>query len=179
MLAGEEKKEINVITKPLLNNFSLDIEPGTTNAIVGPSGFGKTTFFNLLFRIYEPEAGKIMFDGQDLSDLKFDSFRKYISIIPQNGVLFNETILFNLKYSNPEATMDEIVDMCKKCQIHEKIMKMKNGYQTQVGDLGGKISGGERQRILIARGLLKKDAKLFLFDEATSSLDAYTEKMIT
>ena len=75
--------------------------------------------------------------------------------------------------------MDEIVDMCKKCQIHEKIMKMKNGYQTQVGDLGGKISGGERQRILIARGLLKKDAKLFLFDEATSSLDAYTEKMIT
>ena len=75
--------------------------------------------------------------------------------------------------------MDEIVEMCKKCQIHEKIMKMKNGYQTQVGDLGGKISGGERQRILIARGLLKKDAKLFLFDEATSSLDAYTEKMIT
>ena len=114
-MAGEEKKEINVITKPLLNNFSLDIEPGTTNAIVGPSGFGKTTFFNLLFRIYEPEAGKIMFDGQDLSDLKFDSFRKYISIIPQNGVLFNETILFNLKYSNPDATEDEIVEMCKKC----------------------------------------------------------------
>lgn len=75
--------------------------------------------------------------------------------------------------------MDEIIEMCKKCQIHEKIMKMKNGYATQVGDLGGKISGGERQRILIARGLLKKDAKVFLFDEATSSLDAYTEKMIT
>lgn len=104
--------------------------------------------------------------------MKFDSFRKYISIIPQNGVLFNDTILFNLQYSNADATMDEIVEMCKKCQIHEKIMKMKNGYATQVGDMGGKISGGERQRILIARGLLKKEAKVFLFDEATSSLDA-------
>jgi ABC-type multidrug transport system fused ATPase/permease subunit len=96
VLAGETKREMSVVTKPLLNNFSLEIEPGTTNAIVGPSGFGKTTFFNLLFRIYEPESGRILLDGQDLSDLKFDSFRKYISIIPQNGILFNETIMFNL-----------------------------------------------------------------------------------
>eukprot|EP00355_Strombidium_rassoulzadegani_P003838 CAMPEP_0168625766 /NCGR_PEP_ID=MMETSP0449_2-20121227/10221_1 /TAXON_ID=1082188 /ORGANISM="Strombidium rassoulzadegani, Strain ras09" /LENGTH=387 /DNA_ID=CAMNT_0008667611 /DNA_START=14 /DNA_END=1177 /DNA_ORIENTATION=+ len=165
--------------KQLFQNFDLSIAPGTTNAIVGQSGFGKTTLMNLLFRIYDPSEGRILVDGQDISDLQFDSFRKYISIIPQNGILFNDTILFNLQYSNPDATLEEIIEVCKKCEIHGKIMKMKDGYQTNVGDLGGKISGGERQRILIARGLLKKHAKIFLFDEATSSLDAYTEKQIT
>ena len=163
----------------LLKDFSLEIEPGTTNAIVGSSGFGKTTLFNLLFRIYAPESGRILIDDQDLSDLKFDSFRKYMSMVPQNGILFNDTIMFNLQYSNPEATDEEIMEVCKQCEIHEKIMKFKDGYQTKVGDLGSKLSGGERQRILIARGLLKKDAKIFLFDEATSSLDAQTEKQIT
>lgn len=163
----------------LLKNFSLEIEPGTTNAIVGSSGFGKTTLFNLLFRIYAPEGGRILIDDQDLADLKFDSFRKHISMIPQNGILFNDTIMFNLRYSNPDATDEEVIEMCRQCEIHDKIMKFKDGYQTKVGDLGSKLSGGERQRILIARGLLKKDAKIFLFDEATSSLDAQTEKLIT
>lgn len=114
-----------------------------------------------------------------MRDLKFESFRKYISIVPQNGVLFNESILFNLKYSNPDATQEEIEEICKKCLIHDKIMSMPEGYQTQVGDLGGKLSGGERQRIVIARGLLKKDAKIFLFDEATSALDPYSEQVIS
>lgn len=100
-------------------------------------------------------------------------------MIPQNGILFNDTIMYNLQYSNPDATKEEIMEACKQCQIHEKIMKFKDGYETKVGDLGSKLSGGERQRILIARGLLKKDAKIFLFDEATSSLDAQTEKLIT
>lgn len=163
----------------LLKNFSLEIEPGTTNAIVGSSGFGKTTLFNLLFRIYEQEKGRILIDDQDISDLKFESFRKYISLIPQNGILFNDSIMYNLRYSNPDATDAEIIEICKQCQIHEKIVKFKDGYETQVGDLGSKLSGGERQRILIARGLLKKDAKIFLFDEATSSLDPQTEKLIT
>ena len=163
----------------LLKDFSLELAPGTTNAIVGSSGFGKTTLFNLLFRIYAPEKGRITIDDQDLADLKFESFRKYISIIPQNGILFNDTILFNLQYSNPDATTDEIIEACKQCQIHDKIMKFKDGYSTAVGDLGSKLSGGERQRILIARGLLKKAAKIYLFDEATSSLDAQTEKLIT
>ena len=120
-----------------------------------------------------------MIDGQDISDLKFDSFRKYISIIPQNGILFNDTVLFNLQYGNPDATMDEIIEIAKKCEIHDTIMRMPEGYDTLVGDLGGKLSGGERQRVLIARGLLKKDAQIFLFDEATSNLDSHTEKMIT
>jgi len=120
-----------------------------------------------------------LLDGQNIKDLTFDSFRKYISIIPQNGILFNDTVLFNLQYANPDATLEEVVEIAKKCEIHDKIMSMPDGYHSQVGDLGGKLSGGERQRVLIARGLLKKNAKIFLFDEATSNLDSYTESMIT
>ena len=100
-------------------------------------------------------------------------------MIPQNGILFNDTILFNLMYGNTQATMEEVQEVTRKCQIHEKIMQMENGYDTKVGDLGSKLSGGERQRILIARALLKKDAQIFLFDEATSNLDAHTEREIT
>lgn len=129
--------------------------------------------------MYDPEEGRILIDGQDLKDLKFDSFRKYMSIIPQNGILFNDTILFNLQYGNTEASLEEIQEVCKKCEIHDKIMSMQDGYETQVGDLGGKLSGGERQRVLIARGLLKKDARIFLFDEATSNLDGQTEAHIS
>lgn len=163
----------------LFKDFSLNIEPGTTNAIVGQSGFGKTTLLNLLYRIYDPTEGQILIDGQNIKDLHFDSFRKYISIIPQNGILFNDSILFNLQYGNPDASREEIEDIAKRCEIHDSIMQMRDGYNTHVGDLGGKLSGGERQRILIARGLLKKDAQIFLFDEATSNLDSYTEKNIT
>lgn len=99
----------------MLDGFNLDIEPGTTNAIVGPSGFGKTTLFYLLYRIYEAEEGSIEIDGQNLAEMKLKSFRKNLSMVPQNGVLFNDSILFNLKYSNPDATMDEIIKVCKRC----------------------------------------------------------------
>jgi len=156
----------------------LKIEPGTTNAIVSPVGFDKTTLFNLLMRLYETENGKILLDGQDIADLKFQSFRKYIAMVPQSGNLFNDTIIGNLKYSDPDAEMWDVIDVCKKCQIHDKIMSMKDGYYSKVGDLGGVLSGGERQRIVIARSLLKKDAQIFLFDEATSALDSATEKQI-
>lgn len=121
----------------------------------------------------------MLIDGQDISDCTFESFRQHIAMIPQNGALFNDSIMFNLQYGNPDATEEEIMEVCRKCQIHEKIVKMKSGYATQVGDLGSKLSGGERQRILIARGLLKKNAQIFLFDEATSNLDAVTEKALT
>lgn len=162
----------------LLDQFSLKIEPGTSNAIVGPSGFGKTTIFNMIYRLLDPEKGQILIDGEDLKDLTFDSFRDQISIVPQNGNLFNDTILFNLQYGNTAASRERIEEICKKCQIHDKIMEMPQGYETHVGDLGGKLSGGEKQRILIARALLK-DASIYLFDEATSSLDSYNEKVIT
>ena len=171
--------DVNIVEKQLFSNFNLTIEPGTTNAIVGASGFGKTTLMNLLFRLYDPQEGRVLIDGQDVKDCTFESFRKHITIIPQNGILFNDTILYNLQYGNPEATFEEIVEIAKKCHIHDAIMDMSDGYNTQVGDLGSKLSGGERQRVLIARGLLKKDAKIFLFDEATSNLDSYTEKCIT
>jgi ATP-binding cassette subfamily B protein len=105
--------------KTILQNFNLNIEPGTTNAIIGPSGFGKTTLFNLLFSIYGPETGRVTIDGQDISGLDFNSFRKTISMVPQYGVLFNDTILYNLKYSNPDATMEEIIEVCKACEIHD------------------------------------------------------------
>lgn len=93
--------------------------------------------------------------------------------------MFNDTILFNLQYGNTEASLEEIQEVCRKCEIHDKVMSMQDGYETQVGDLGGKLSGGERQRVLIARGLLKKDAQIFLFDEATSNLDGQTEMHIS
>ena len=112
---GEENENIIIKERTLLNNFNLEIEPGTTNAIVGPSGFGKTTLFNLLFRIYDPEQGKILIDGQEVGGLQLKSFRKYISIVPQSGNLFNDTILYNLQYSNPEASMDEIIQVSKQC----------------------------------------------------------------
>ena len=130
--------------KVLFEDFNLEIEPGTSNAIVGESGFGKTTLFNLLLRIYDPVEGSVTIDDQDVSDLKFESFRKHIAVIPQNGALFNDSILFNLQYGNSDATLEEIQEVAKKCKIHDKIIQMEQGYQTQVGDLGGMISGGER-----------------------------------
>lgn len=163
----------------MFENLSLKIKPGTSNAIVGHSGFGKTTMINMITRLYDPSAGSVLLDGQDLKDLSFESYRKHIAVIPQNGILFNDTVLFNLSYGNPGATLEEIQEVAKKCQIHDRILQMEEGYNTKVGDLGGKLSGGERQRILIARALLKKDARIFLFDEATSNLDAHTERDIT
>lgn len=99
----------------LFQNFDLKIEPGTTNAIVGRSGFGKTTLLHLLFRIYDPETGTVLIDGQNVKDLRLDSFRQYISVVPQNGILFNDTLEFNLRYGNPDATMEEIIEVAKQC----------------------------------------------------------------
>ena len=160
--------------KLLLKNFNLEIEAGSINAIVGPSGFGKSTVFNLLYNIYKPDQGSVTIDDQKVSDMKFDGVRQYLSIIPQNGLLFNETVMYNLRYNNPDVSDEEIVRICKICQIHDTIENL-GGYEIKVGDGGGKLSGGERQRILIARGLLKKNAKIFMFDEATSNLDPEIE----
>lgn len=169
--SGEEIKET------LFKNINFRLQGGRSNAIVGPSGFGKTTIFNMIYRIMDPDHGQVLIDGQDVKDLKIASFRDRISIVPQNGNLFNDTIRFNLQYGNLSANQDDIEKACKACNIHDRIMEMQEGYDTHVGDLGGKLSGGEKQRILIARALLK-DSDILLLDEATSSLDSYNEKLI-
>lgn len=175
-LKGEDK-EGEKIHETLFDGISFKLYGGKSNAIVGPSGFGKTTIFNLIYRLMDADEGEVTFDGQNVKDLKCDSFRDRISIVPQNGILFNDTIKFNLQYGNLAATQEEIEEMCKQCNIHDRIMEMPDGYDTHVGDLGGKLSGGERQRILIARALLK-ESDVLLLDEATSSLDSTNEKLI-
>lgn len=126
----KDKKDGNACSEIeyLFKDFNLKIEAGTTNAIVGPSGFGKTTMLHLLFRIYDPVHGTVRIDGQDVKDLKLTSFRKYISIIPQNGILFNDTIMFNLKYGNPDATDEEVMQVARQCRMHERILAMPHGY---------------------------------------------------
>ena len=161
----------------IFKGVNFEIKAGQQVALVGKSGFGKTTIFNMIFRLFDPDEGEILIDGQNIRDVKLGSLRKHITIVPQSGMLFNESIIFNLRFSNPSASMEEIIEVSKKCQIHEHIMELSKGYESTVGELGSKLSGGERQRIIIARGLLKK-ASIFLFDEATSSLDATNEKLI-
>ena len=114
-----------------------------------------------------------------MKDLKLDSFRKKITIVPQNGILFNDTIANNLRFAREDATQEELEEICKRCNIHDTIMAFPEGYETVVGDMGSSLSGGERQRILIARAMLKKEAELVLLDEATSSLDSHNEHLIT
>ena len=126
----EESQEHKAEMQYLFRDLDLKIEPGTTNAIVGPSGFGKTTMLHLLYRIFDPANGSIFIDGQDVKDLKFESFRKYISVVPQNGILFNDTIEFNLRYGNQDATQEDIEKIAIQCSIHERIMSMPDGYQT-------------------------------------------------
>ena len=168
---NEEREE-------LFADLNFQIEAGKQTAIVGPSGFGKTTIFNLIFRLFDPDSGDIFIDNQNIRDLKQKSFRECITIVPQSAALFNSTIMFNLKFGNPKVSNEEVIEVTKKCQIHEQIMDFPLGYNTQVGELGSKLSGGERQRILIARALLKPNSQIFLFDEATSSLDSENEKKI-
>ena len=173
----DETKEGEEIKETLFKKINFKLQGGKSNAIVGPSGFGKTTIFNMIYRIMDSDQGQILIDDQDIKDLKVSSFRDRISIVPQNGYLFNDTIRFNLQYGNLSASQEDIERICKECNIHNRIMEMQDGYDTHVGDLGGKLSGGEKQRILIARAILK-DSDIILLDEATSSLDSYNEKLI-
>ena len=163
--------------KPALNGLSFHCAPGTTTALVGESGGGKSTVFRLLFRLYNLEGGSIQIDGHDVRDIKIDSLRRHIGVVPQDTVLFNETLMYNLKYANPAATDEEVYDACRAASIHEKILGFPNGYEARVGERGMKLSGGERQRIAIARTILK-DPRIILLDEATSALDSQTEQNI-
>lgn len=163
--------------RPALNGLTFHCEPGTTTALVGESGGGKSTVFRLLFRFYDAERGRLQIDGNDVGNLTIDSLRKHIGIVPQDTVLFNESLMYNLKYSNQHAPDQEVFDACRAASIHDKIMSFPDGYQTKVGERGLRLSGGEKQRVAIARTILK-NPRIILLDEATAALDTDTEEHI-
>ncbi|MBL6596109.1 MAG: ABC transporter ATP-binding protein/permease [Candidatus Puniceispirillum sp.] len=163
--------------RPILKGISFTVQPGERVAIVGPSGSGKTTISRLLFRFYDPVAGAIRLDGQDLRDVTQASVRAAIGVVPQDTVMFNSTIGYNIGYGRDGASEDEIAAAAKMASIDGFIAHLPDGYDTLVGERGLKLSGGEKQRVAIARAILKKPS-IFLFDEATSALDSRTEKEI-
>ncbi len=161
----------------ILKNLSFIVNPGHKVAIVGPTGAGKSTISKLLFRFYDPSSGIISIDNQNIKDVTQSSLRSSIGVVPQDTVLFNDTIKYNIAYSKPEASLEEINNAAKLSSIDRFIANLEIGYDTIVGERGLKLSGGEKQRVAIARALLK-NPKIFIFDEATSALDSKTEKSI-
>lgn len=163
--------------RPILKGISLTVPPGETFAIVGPTGSGKSTIGRLLFRFYDVDRGALRIDGQDVRDVTQDSLHGAIGVVPQDTVLFNDTILYNIAYGRPEATREEIEAAARAAKIHDFIAGLPEGYETTVGERGLKLSGGEKQRVGIARTLLK-NPPILLLDEATSALDTETEREI-
>ncbi|MCY3879004.1 MAG: ABC transporter ATP-binding protein/permease [Rhodobacteraceae bacterium] len=163
--------------RPILKDFNLTIEPGQTVAIVGPSGSGKSTIGRLIFRFYDVSGGAVRIDGQDLREVTQESLHRQIGIVPQDTVLFNESIEYNIAYGSPRATREDIAGAADAAQLSEFIAALPEGFETQVGERGLKLSGGEKQRVGISRTLLK-NPPILLLDEATSALDSETEKEI-
>ncbi|MCW4036980.1 MAG: ABC transporter ATP-binding protein/permease [Candidatus Bathyarchaeota archaeon] len=162
---------------PVLQDINLEIEPNTTVALVGPTGAGKTTMINLLYRFYDPQEGRITIDGRDLRDLNIESMRSHMAIVLQDPILFSGTVKENIKYGNLEATDERVVEIAKAVGAHDFIMKLPSGYDTEVRERGSRLSMGQRQLISLARALIA-DPRILIMDEATSSIDAYTELII-
>jgi len=160
--------------RPILKNISFKVAAGTTTAIVGASGAGKSTISRILFRFYNISAGQILIDGQDIAKVNQQSLRREIGVVPQDTVLFNDTIRYNIRYGRPDASAEELEDAARHAQIHKFIMELPDKYDSEVGERGLKLSGGEKQRVAIARTILKNPSILVL-DEATSALDSHTE----
>lgn len=163
--------------RPVLKGVSFTIPAGHTVAVVGSSGAGKSTLSRLMYRFYDVTGGAIRIDGQDIRDITQASLRGAIGIVPQDTVLFNDTIYYNINYGRPDATPAEVEEAARMARIHDFISSQPDGYQTRVGERGLKLSGGEKQRVSIARVILKR-ARVLIFDEATSALDTKTEKAI-
>ena len=164
-------------SRPILHEVDFEIPAGKKVAVVGHSGAGKSTLSRLLFRFYEVNGGRILIDDQDIREVTQKSLRAAIGIVPQDTVLFNDTIRYNIAYGNPDATEEQIVRAAQTAHIHDFITSLPDGYETTVGERGLKLSGGEKQRIAIARTVLK-NPKILIFDEATSALDSKSEQAI-
>ena len=163
--------------RTILRGLSFTVPAGGKLAIVGPTGAGKSTISRLLFRFYDVTAGRILIDGQDIRDVTQDSLRAAIGVVPQDTVLFNDTIRYNIGYGRPGASQPEIEQAARQAQVHDFVLKLPEGYDTIVGERGLKLSGGEKQRVAIARTILK-DPRILILDEATSALDTRTEQDI-
>jgi ATP-binding cassette subfamily B protein len=164
-------------SRPILKNVSFTVPPGKTVALVGPSGAGKSTISRLLFRFYDAVEGEILIDGQNVREVTQDSLRAAIGMVPQDTVLFNDSIAYNVGYGRPEASREDIRNAADMAQISDFIANLPDGFDTQVGERGLKLSGGEKQRVAIARTLLKAPP-IIMLDEATSALDTQTEQEI-
>jgi ATP-binding cassette subfamily B protein len=163
--------------REILKGISFTVPPGRMLAIVGPTGAGKSTISRLLFRFYDVTGGRVLVDGQDVRGLTQHSLRAAIGVVPQDTVLFNDTIRYNIAYGRPGASDAEIENAAKLAQVHDFVSRLPDGYATRVGERGLKLSGGEKQRVAIARTILK-DPRLLILDEATSALDTRTEQEI-
>jgi subfamily B ATP-binding cassette protein MsbA len=163
--------------QPVLHDVTVDVPPGTVCALVGPSGAGKSTFVNLVPRFFDPQQGLIRIDGQDLRSVRQQDLRANIALVSQEPVLFNESILENIRLGRPAATDAEVREAARLAGALEFIEAQPEGFQTKVGERGGRLSGGQRQRVSIARAFLK-DAPVLILDEATSALDTDTERSI-
>jgi ATP-binding cassette subfamily B protein len=163
--------------RQILHGMSFEIPPAAKVAVVGSSGAGKSTLARLLYRFYDVTGGAVSISGVDLRKLKQTSLRGGIAIVPQDTVLFNDTIHYNIQYGRPAATQDEVIAAAKAAHIHDFILSLPDGYETMVGERGLKLSGGEKQRVAIARAILK-NPRIMIFDEATSALDSRTEQAI-
>jgi len=162
---------------PIFKDISFQVPAGKKLAIVGGSGSGKSTIVRLLYRFYDPQFGNISISGHDVRHVDLESLRQQIGIVPQDTVLFHDTIFYNINYGNLSKTAEEVYQAAKMANVHDAILSMPDGYKTVVGERGLKLSGGEKQRIAIARAILK-GSPIIIYDEATSSLDAITEKTI-